>query len=359
MPVIRKPNDKPLSRDGGMMVPARFVPSFRVVYAEERGKRENILFRMHGGLGDVICAEPAVRYAMKHFKGLTFSLATVYPGLFQHLKFDNIYTEANVADLNLDSYLMYENTDTSNELAAEFVCHTLMHGIDYASLYMWRMLLPRAERQIMLVPTQEEIRKASEFLDPVRDVVLHPGKTWASRTMPKGWWDKVIKAVQARGFRPVLIGGQVDLGFGPNGTARASTVDVDTNGCLDLRSQLSVMETVALLQQANVLVSNDSSPVHMATTGSAWIGFLSTVKHPDHLYTYRNGTWAWRMQDLARGGLYEDLDACPNKKSAIKVDQIDIQDLLRWLPDPGAVARWACDRAEYPGQARTDPRQVW
>jgi Glycosyltransferase family 9 (heptosyltransferase) len=345
MSLIRKTDDKPLDKNAGIMVPARFVPSFRVCFADEHGGRNRILFRMHGGLGDIICAEPAVRFAMKHFKGLEFNLMTLYPALFQHLKFEKIFTPENVAELVMDDYLMFENTDTANQLAAEFVCHTLMHGIDYASLYMWRQILPHDEREIVLRPSAEEFAKVDAVFCTQTDVVVHAGKTWPSRTFPKNWWDKIISSIKEAGYRPVLIGGDVDPGFGPKGAARASTVEVDVpEGVLDLRYKLTISETVALLKRARVLLSNDSSPVHMATTGDAWIGFLSTVKHPDHMYTYRKGAWRWRMQDLALGGIYQSMDTCPNKKETIRVDLVDVVELLSWLPTPKSVVEWSVDK---------------
>jgi ADP-heptose:LPS heptosyltransferase len=357
MPVIHKPDSKPLQSNAGLVVPAKFVPSFRVVQAHEKGARNNLIFRMHGGLGDIICAEPAVRYALTHFKDVKFSLATLYSGLFQHLKFDKVFDPSNVSELNLDNYLLYENTDTGNELAAEFLCHTLMHGIDYASLYMWRLILPLEDREIVLIPTQQEIDSIEQYVDRQKTVIIHPGKTWQTRTFPKKWWDEVISGIYNQGGKPVIIGGTVDNG-------RASVIDVDTSVAIDLRHKLTLMQTVALLQQSKVLISNDSSPVHMATTGNTHIGFLSTVKHHDHIYTWRtptwlktqnpdhkivcpagyNGIWAWRMQDLAVGRVYDTLDACPNKDKSVKVNECDILDLLKWLPDPKVVSDWAISK---------------
>jgi hypothetical protein len=347
MPVIHKPDDKPLQSNAGLVVPAKFVPSFRVVQAHEKGARNNVLFRMHGGLGDIVCAEPAVRYALNHFKDVKFSLATLYPGLFQHLNFEKVFDPSNVSELKLEDYLMYENTDTGNELAAEFLCHTLMHGIDYASLYMWRMILPLPDREIRLVPTKEEKEYAAGIVND-KTVVVHPGKTWKTRTFPKKWWDEIIQRIYQEGGSPVIIGGIVDHG-------RASVIDVDTDKAVDLRYKLSFMQTVALIQQSKVIISNDSSPVHMATSGDTHIGFLSTVKHPDHLHTWRtptwlrdrpgyNGTWAWRMQDLSNGGVYENLDVCPNKDRAVRVDECEVLDLLRWLPEPKKVSDWAMSK---------------
>lgn len=329
---------KPASMTESLMqVPARTIPSYRVLKATENNARTNLLFRMHGGLGDIVCAEPAVRYALSHFKECKFSLLTLYPGLFQHLKFEEVFTQENVHTLVGSNYLLYENTDTSNELAAEFISHPLMHGIDYASLYMWRKILSNKDKEILLVPTVDEYAWASSVSQP-NDVLIHPGRTWKTRTFPKKWWDSVITNLLAGGARPVIIGGNVDNG-------RATTIDIALpEGVLDLRLKTSLMQSVALMHRTQVLLTNDSAPLHMATTGDTWIGFLSTVKHPDHLYTWRKGQFGWRMQDFAEGRVYDTLDICPNKKDSVRVDDCDIQDMLKWLPAPEAFAAWALQK---------------
>lgn len=349
------------------------VPSFRTVFAAERRAQFNVLIKAHGGVGDVVCSEPAVRYATEHFKASKVSLLTPYPEIFRHLKFHEVWTNPHdepvrllhTADgdyakqLNLEQYLMFQTIDVTNELSNEFICHALMSGVDYASLNMWRLVLPNELKRIRLEPSAEEVAAARQIIQP-NDVVVHPGKTWKSRTFPKKWWDGVIQGLVKAGARPVLIGGVVDKG-------RASTIDVETDGCLDLRYKQSLMETCAVLHEAKVLVTNDSSPLHMAATGNAWIGYLSTVKHRDHLTHWRQpdpkrpnygglgfqdtyqlrddgNIYGWRQQDFSRGNLWSGLDVCPNNPKTVHVDDCDVQDLLSWLPDPMEVVSWAINK---------------
>lgn len=334
MATIHKPDNKPFDGEKMLQLKAKLIPSFRVLQAEENKARTNILFRMHGGLGDIICAEPSIRYAMKHFKGLKFSLVTLYPEVFQHLPFENIYSLNNINELNQNNHLMFDNTDTSNELAAEFIAHPLMHAVDYASLYMWRMILPNKDKEIQLVPNMDQLLVATG-LSKDNDVLIHPGRTWKTRTFPKKFWDRIISLLIAGGARPVIIGGDIDNG-------RANTVDVDVpEGAIDLRFKLSIMESVALMHNSKVLLTNDSAPLHMATTGDTWIGYLSTVKHTDHLTAWRKGSLGWHMEDLALGRVYDSLDVCPNKKDPIRVDDCDVRDMLSWLPTSDSVAAWA------------------
>ena len=112
------------------------------------------------------------------------------------------------------------------------------------------------------------------------------GVSSAITTFPKAFWDKVINRLCDRGLTPILIGADAD--------DNRSTVDVDASRCLDLRNKLSLTESVWFLQNATVLLTNDSSPLHMAASGDAWIGYIATCKHPDMITHWRRGRWQWR-----------------------------------------------------------------
>lgn len=350
MAVIHKADNKPLDPGGILGVPCWMVPSFRTVKAAEMGGQFNVLIKAHGGVGDVICSEPAVRFAVENFKGSKVSLLTPYPELFRHLKFHEVWTnrhEDPPCQIPIEKYLVFQTIDVTNELSNEFLCHALMGGVDYASLNMWRLILPNHYKRIQLYPTKEEYEKADGISQP-NDVVIHPGKTWPSRTFPKKWWDEIIHGLIRDGARPVIIGGSVDKG-------RATTVDVDVPvSCLDLRYSQSLMETVAFLHRSRVLLTNDSSPLHMAATGNTWVGYLSTVKHPDLLTHWRQTSvsgllkdpnkileYGWRMKDFSKGGMYQELDVCPNNPRTVHVDGVEITQLLKWLPDPQELIDWA------------------
>lgn len=386
MPIIQKPNNEPLNPQGVIGIPGWMVPSFRSVFAVENGVPKNALIKAHGGVGDVVCSEPSIRYALEHFKDAKISLLTPYPELFRHLEFWDVWVCSHddvpakriggknpdpKEFLDLRDYMMYQTIDVTNELANEFICHAVMSGVDYASLFMWRLILPNEMKRVVLQPTKDEYDKARKVHEP-EDVIIHPGKTWRTRTFPKGWWDKIITGLLKHGARPVLVGGVVDKG-------RASTVDVDVPpGVVDLRYSQTLTETLATLHQSKVLLTNDSSPLHMAATGNTWIGYLSTVKHRDHLTHWRRpkfdlpgiladsemisaddltyltsaqvtawpkvDIFGWRMKDFARGNVWEGLDIYPNNQKSVHVDGCDVRDLLSWLPDPEEVVDWAVSK---------------
>ena len=104
------------------------------------------------------------------------------------------------------------------------------------------------------------------------------------------------------------------------------------------------METISLIKQSKVILTNDSSPLHMAVDSDAWIGYIATCKHPDCIAHWRRGEWSWRMVNHGKGGIWDVLDYCPNKKNEVTAEFVPEALLRTWLPDPVEYARWAVSK---------------
>ncbi len=322
------------------------IPSFRTQLAIQRGVEKNILLKTWGGLGDQICAEPTLRFALKTFKECKVSLASECPELFSHLNFHEVFDLKKVQPV-YENYLTFNTITPINHLEWEFMSHMITNCVDYPSLSAFRCQLPVKDKEIFLKPMPKGTPyyqragvferfavNANEF-----NVCIHPGRHWQSKTFPKSWWDKVIQELVAHRFTPLIIGADTDDNRG--------TVDVDTAGCIDLRNQLSVAESIWILQRAHVLLTNDSSPLHMAAsqdpddkyTGNTWIGYVATCKHPDYISHWRKGQWSWRMFNFGKGGIWDHISYCPNTTNEISAENVgDL--LMEWLPDPSDLVKW-------------------
>src|ERR1700728_2531667 len=91
MPIIETRQAGPLRREAEMCIPSMYIPGFRRLIAEQDKTENNLLIQTNGGIGDLICAEPAIRFATQHFGETNISLESDHPELFQHLKFKNVY----------------------------------------------------------------------------------------------------------------------------------------------------------------------------------------------------------------------------------------------------------------------------
>lgn len=331
---------------GGMQLPA-----FRISLAIQNGIQNDILIRTWGGLGDQICAEPTIRYALKTFKHCRFWLASEAPWLFEHLKFEGVFHLPHEIP-DTDQYLLWDTIPPPEEgsIHWQFGSHNLIHCVDFSSISALRGQLPVSDREIMLKPKvdAERLRQIPISKYPI---YVHAGKHWASKTFPKDWWDAVLRALIESGVTPILIGKnptKEDIEIDPDAENRG-TVDVNSNGCIDLRNRLSAMESTWLLQSHYaVLLTNDSSPLHMAASGQAWIGFIATCKHPDFITHWRQGQWGWRMKNFGKGGVWDHVNYCPNQgpNEAVTYGMADEAILRSWLPDPKEFAEWAHSRRE-------------
>jgi hypothetical protein len=322
-----------------VVLPATEVPSWRTMDALRKGVAHRLLFTTWGGIGDQICAEPTLRFALQTFKSSEVYLYTEIPELFAHLPFKKVFTKSDKPDFS--DFLVLNTINNPESLTWEFVSHCVTHCVDFPSICSIRCTLPINFKAVVLpVTVGPKFEEKHRYLCQPNFVAIHAGKHWESKTFPVEWWDTVLKECLDHGLTPVLFGKEI--------TQDQGTVATDTRGCIDLRDALSLSESIWLLQRMHALICNDSSPMHMAATGKAKIAFVASAKHQDYLYHWRkndNGQaeWAWRMKHFNTGGLWDTLDYCPNKKETVLVDKCDSQLLKTWLPNPLDVVKWVVE----------------
>lgn len=320
------------------MIPGVMLPSWRYRQAAEKGLTRKIIFNTWGGIGDQICAEPTLRFALKAFNKCEVSLATPFPSLFEHLPFHKVFDLKDRQPI-WDDYWIFNTIVPSDNLMWSFISHAITNCVDFPSMCAFRLQLPNADKEIHMPISESKIDNGLYDVfhaNKDRLVIVHAGKHWPSKTFPKDWWDNVLYELQALNLVPVLIGADAD--------DNRSTVDVDTTDCIDLRNKTSLAESIWLCQKAKVVLTNDSSPLHMAASGDSFIGYVATCKHPDYITHWRNGKWSWRMENLGLGGVWDTMSFCPNVTEEIKVDLVEEKTLRAWLPEPKKVALWTQDK---------------
>ncbi len=319
-------------------VPQNQIPQYRTTLAIQRGVERNLLLKSWGGKGDMMCAEPTFRYAFKYFKDCEISLASEEPGLYKHLPFKRVF-DTREEFPNEANYLVFETivNQTENNLSCHFLSHMLTNCVDFPSLNAFRLQLPVEDREIVL-SSDEPTKLGEQIKDWIRvGVLVHPGRHWQTKTFPREFWEGVTKRLIELGETPILIGGDADDNRG--------TIEMDTTGCVDIRGLTTIPELVWCCQSARVVLTNDSVPLHAAASGKAWIGFVATAKHPDLITHWRKGQWQWREKNFGRGGIWDLVDFCPNKKQNFSAEYVDPEILKTWLPNPEEMAVWAVRKA--------------
>ncbi|MBX3355376.1 MAG: glycosyltransferase family 9 protein [Phycisphaeraceae bacterium] len=118
--------------------------------------------------------------------------------------------------------------------------------------------------------------------------VLAPTSRWRCKQWPAERWAELASRVLARGGveRVVVVGA-------PGEEAQTRWAR-DVEQCVDLCGRLRVGETMAVIQDAAVLVANDSAPLHMAVgLGTPYVGLFGPTD-PERVGPYRGERWVVR-----------------------------------------------------------------
>jgi heptosyltransferase I len=172
---------------------------------------------------------------------------------------------------------------------------------------VWQLPVPQAARDW----AQQKLpdRQRTLLVSPCSS---HPLRNWGARR-----YAAVADHAAARGWRVVLSGGRSDL---ERRTADA-ILEAMQHPALDLVGKDTLKQALALLERADIVLSPDSGPVHMANAmGTKVIGLYACT-------------------DRERCGPYSDLSHSVNHYD---------EAARRFIGKPAAQLRWG-KRVEFPG----------
>lgn len=304
---------------------ARELPAVRIAAAMAHGVSKKILFCPGGGLGDLVCAEPTIRYCIDTFKDLEFSLYCKTPEIYRHLRFKSIHMEAPPENQFLPLYLY------PHGLANQFINANLMHGVDFASVSAIRGQLPIHYRSPFVMAAPIEDHSLADLLKSKKCLALHVGKTWESRTMTTEWYGRVIEWARIHGWHVILVG--------------KSCVDIPLlvkSGCSDYTDRTSLNDYIWLVKNVAALITNDSSALHLAACSKKpKIAFVPTCRPPWLLMHHRLGEFGGRMKGFYREPMWEHFTYLPNDTSEALMSKVPHGTTIdQFLPEPELIFNW-------------------
>ena len=292
--------------------------------------KRNIFVYTGGGIGDQVCAEPVYRaMCNKYYPDANIYVKAPFPELFDHLP---VIASKEYPTDGFDA--MYEmnahpSTIHNRHLQAQ---HAFIHAVDYVSIACLGRVLPNEDKRIVLKFSLEDLENVQKIAGDGVDLndltLVHPGFGWKSKTFPTAWWQEVIDNI------PGTVG---IIGKAIN--EKHSYINVTCpKGGIDFRDKISINELIALISQANIVITNDSAPVHIAGAFNHDIILIPTCKHPDFILPYREGSKTYKTHTLYRKLLCHTV-----KRGDLPTDDINwsihelpgpIED---FLPEPGEV----------------------
>ena len=171
-----------------------------------------------------------------------------------------------------------------------------------------------------------------------RRIVVHPGITDPNRTIPPQVWSDIIDMQRSAGHIVVLIGRSHAVDG--RGVARFDHPDT-----IDLTDALSLLETIYVLRQCDVLISGDSGPIQLAGASDIGIVGLYSVVAGANRLPYRPEMAANQTMGLS--------PSCPFHPCYPKMHDPDVLTLFRreeGLSDtdiPALFSRWCVNPDRY------------
>ncbi len=307
--------------------------------------QKHICVDVQGGLGDQVDAEPSVRFMKKHiYPDDDIVVITHFPRLFQHLDVD-VHEHGAFTPEPDTPYHKRLSLPGPSLMQWAIVSNLMCHTVDYCSMALLKRTLPMKDRTIRLEVTQEDmdnLRAIMGDIDLTKLVLIHPGRHWESKTFPDSWWQEVIDGIRAAGL-PVCIMGKQDYLRGTD-TIERGTVDLEIReGMVDTRTLLDLGAFIALISQGRILLSNDSSPIHIAGAFNNHIILIPTCKHPDHLLPYRRRSISYKAIALYQKLTIDDVNQQPTATYGTSGECVD-GDILDYLPEPDTVIQTVIEK---------------
>jgi hypothetical protein len=262
-----------------------------------------IIIHATGGRGDILCAEPSIRYSINNVFTTSniIVIVTEFPVFFEHLAVDtriNVLPPAFVGN-NLDLFEGYKVFTTYEHPTAskKGLLHANMHSVDYSSLQLLGWLIPELERYVQLkAPQPEEIEiveaKFKHFGVDIRNtLLLHPGETWPSRTIPVEWWSSFLENYKGStcvigAIRPDNKPLELELEDTEKHGYMPGLLDL-VDSCPSLANYLNMRELIVAIALSQGVLTNDSLPVHIAGAFNNWLFTFSTARRFTTLRPYR------------------------------------------------------------------------
>jgi len=126
--------------------------------------------------------------------------------------------------------------------------------------------------------------------------VLVPATRWETKCWPAARYGELAQRLRARhGFASILVGGKDDVARGQ------TAVDHSGGAAVNLCGKTSLRELAVLVEGASVVVTGDSTPMHMAAAFDRPMAAIFGPTNPDRTGPFRRGDAVVRL----------DLDCAP------------------------------------------------
>ncbi len=200
---------------------------------------------------------------------------------------------------------------------------SVVHAVDKNMLFCNHLRCPPGKSDFQLYSGQPDRDKVAAFLQGhrLRDddvlVYVNPAARWRTKFWGAGRWAELAdRLIGEAGLRVVFAGSEKDRDYIAGVSARMSRLPIVAAG------ELSLTETVALLQRSAVYAGLDSGPMHMAAMAGVPVVALFGPTNPERVGPYGVESRLVRHKDLACLGCRKRHCGVLRCMEGITVDQV-------------------------------------
>ena len=229
------------------------------------------------GIGDILSSIPSIKYLYKIY-GYNIPVFTHNVDIFKNFPYIDVY--------HFDDYSKYEN---DFDIVSTFQVRDNVHTrVDIRQLHARSL-------NIELLPEEMELEYYTGDYEsvslPNNYVVIHPVKTWPSRTWSENNWQLLVDKLIDFGINVVMIGKDSS----EIGTYNISKPTFDIKGGLSLVNKLSIDQTWDVINRSNMVITMDSGILHLAGCTDTYILQLGSSINPKFRMPYRNGRQSYKL----------------------------------------------------------------
>jgi ADP-heptose:LPS heptosyltransferase len=276
-------------------------------------KREQVCLNLGecNGLGDLICSTPTIKKLYEAYEQ-KITILSKMPELFKN----NPYVEKSYKISSVDigyfnnKYLMHNsfyNIGKKNEKGIEYK-HNVIDIRQFHAINLGFML-GSDEMECSYKPTED----LSIHNLPEKFILIHPVKTWESRTWSAINWMSLTQQLNDMGISVISVGkDSSETGFF---NVQKPVFNFAIEKGLNLMNKTSISDCWHLMNKAMGFVTMDSGLLHLAGTTNVPIIHLGSSIKPEFRIPYRNNSQNW-MYEYIRGGC--GLECASNMKYGVK-----------------------------------------
>lgn len=241
-------------------------------------------------IGDLICATPTIRKLSQIYKS-PITVISHHPYIFKNLPYVdeslhfNDFTENELKE-NYNLHKSFFLLGKRDSQGVEFK-HAMCDIRQFHAKDLGFMLTPD-ELTCDYIPEHEDI---SEFNLPDKYIVIHPSKSWGSRTWDKNNWQLLCNSLFDEGIFVVVIGKDT-IEKSSNNSKPLFKLNIK-NG-IDLSNKTTIDQSWNILNNSECVITMDSGILHLAGTTNTHIIQLGSSIKPEYRAPYRKGTQQYK-----------------------------------------------------------------